>query len=748
MVVRAALAALAVWCMDPSTATCAPAPLGERASQAAASAPAERAAQQTPPAGQPAPPPPQPPKEPTPPAEIPTYEETVVVTASKTEQALLDAPATMTVISSQTLQNLPAQNYADVLRAVPGLNVTQLSARDINLTSRGATSVLATSQLALLDGRTIYLDFFGMVMWDLLPVNLNEIKQIEVIRGPASAVWGANALTGVVNIITKSPRELEGTSVTVGLGGFDRSVEGRDQSAGGIFYLNGYHAQAVNARWAYKISAGAYIQDAPPRPVGVIPNAFRTPYPSFVNQGTTQPKFDVRVDYDFPDGRQKLVLAGGLGATEGIIHTGIGPFDINRGSLLGYARMHYSRGGFKLNAFTNLLDGEADALLSRGPTGAPIRFVFDTQTYDIEVGNVQALGSRHALSYGGNVRHNQFNLSIAPLGDNRDEVGVYLQDEMLLSERIRWVVGGRLDKFDVLDNPVFSPRTTLLVKPATSQTIRVSYNRAYRAPSLVNNFLETSILNQIDLGLLNPALAGRVYVFPVRAVGYRQLDEESLDAYEVGYSGLFAANRVALSAAVYFTRTHDNILFTQVGSYSAAQPPPGWPLPLATLEAIRASGRFGPGNGLPSLFSYRNLGRVDNHGIEVGVEATPHAAVSVFANYAWQAEPEAKGFDLSELNLPPRHRANAGFTVSHGRYLGTFSVSYQSEAEWRDVLDSRFHGPTRAYTLVNGSFGLRWARDRLVTVVKVNNLTNEAIQQHVFGDVLKRQLVGELRAVF
>ena len=78
---------------------------------------------------------------------------------------------------------------------MPGVNVTQVSARDINITSRAATGTLATGQLALLDGRSLYQDFFGFVMWDFLPVDLNEVKQIEVIRGPASAVWGANAVS-------------------------------------------------------------------------------------------------------------------------------------------------------------------------------------------------------------------------------------------------------------------------------------------------------------------------------------------------------------------------------------------------------------------------------------------------------------------------------------------------------------------------------------------------------------------------
>ncbi len=118
----------------------------------------------------------------------------------------------------------PSNNYGDLLRSVPGVNVTQISARDVNVTSRAATSSLSTSQLAVVDGRSIYQDFFGFIMWDFMPTNLSEIKQIEVIRGPASAVWGANALNGVINVITKSPREMQGTSVTFGAGTFGKDV--------------------------------------------------------------------------------------------------------------------------------------------------------------------------------------------------------------------------------------------------------------------------------------------------------------------------------------------------------------------------------------------------------------------------------------------------------------------------------------------------------------------------------------------
>src|SRR5262245_3392989 len=359
-----------------------------------------------------------------------SFEEQIVVTASRTDQQLVNAPASVSVITNETIQNTPATNMGDLLRAVPGINISQLTARDVNITARGATSTLATSQLALVDGRSVYLDFFGMVMWDLVPNNANEIKQIEVIRGPASAVWGANAMTGVVNVITLSPRELAaggGSSLTIGAGFFDRDATGQDNGTGGLFYVNGTHAQAVNDKWSYKLSAGYFSQDPLPRPTGTIPNSFNTPYPPYTNAGTSQPKFDARVDYELADSA-KLVFSGGVAGTEGIIHSGIGPFDINSGSRLTYFSGRYQKGGRHIGFFTNILNGDAVNFLSRDVTGALLPMSFDTTTFDLEASDLHTFGTRHVVSYGGNYRHNAFDISIAPDGDNRNEGGAYVQD--------------------------------------------------------------------------------------------------------------------------------------------------------------------------------------------------------------------------------------------------------------------------------------------------------------------------------
>ena len=205
------------------------------------------------------PPPPKPEEEP------PVYEEQVVVTASKVEQQLVNAPATVSVVTADVIASTPATNYAELFRSVPGVNMSQTSARDFNITMRGATSTLATSQLALVDGRSLYLDFFGFVAWDLLPVNPNEIRQIEVIRGPASAVWGANASTASSISSRRRRASSTGNSVDDRL----RHLRPRGQATTARTpapVFDQRHARArVNDRWAYKISAGGVHARTPSR---------------------------------------------------------------------------------------------------------------------------------------------------------------------------------------------------------------------------------------------------------------------------------------------------------------------------------------------------------------------------------------------------------------------------------------------------------------------------------------------------
>ena len=270
------------------------------------------------------------------------------------------------------------------------------------------------------------------------------------------------------------------------------------------------------------------------------------------------------------------------------------------------------------------------------------------------------------------MRFNLFDLSIAPAGDNRTEMGAYVQDEMFLSNAVRVSLGARFDKFDNIEDPVFSPRVALILKPANDHAVRLSFNKAFRSPSLINNYLDTAIVNQVNLGAINPALAGVVYNFPVRATGNQDLVEESTESFEIAYTGSIK-NRATVSAAMYWTTNRDEIFFTQVGRYRAFGPPPGWPLPPVVLDLLPppcVDRRLCTTGGLPSEFSYENLGTVKNKGLELGIDGAVNRALNLFANYSYQAEPDPD-FAMSEMNLPPQNRFNAGLNFSEGRYLAT-----------------------------------------------------------------------------
>ncbi|NND03811.1 MAG: TonB-dependent receptor, partial [Acidimicrobiia bacterium] len=495
--------------------------------------------------------------------EMQEVEDVIVVTASRTEQRLHEVPAAISVLTSEQMEQIPADDYGDYLRNVPGLNVSQMSARDIQITGRAATNSLATSQLVLLDNRTLYLDFFGFVMWDFVPLDPKEIKQIEVVRGPGSAVWGANAMSGVINLITKKPSEMQGTSVTLSGGDF------------GTAAASITHAGVTSSgNGGYKLSAAYFEQDAYDRPSGFIPgtqsptNPTGTPYSAvdFVNKGTEQPKLNFRYDYDASE-ESSWSFSGGYAATDGIIHTGIGPFDIDSGSFMNFAKVDWSRRAQRVTFFANLLDGDADNLLVPGIDGQPLAFAFKSDTYNLDYSDTRVSGTKNVFSYGATARQNDFNLSIAPAGDSRQELGVFAQDEILFNDKARWLIGARFDDIDPIGS-VFSPRTSLMIAPNPNNTFRVSYNRAFRAPSMINNFLDITIIQAAVLppipqaGLFTPTQV----IFPAQAIGNPMVTEEKLDAIEVGYVGTFGGNTVTLS--VYENETEDSVDFFTAANHT------------------------------------------------------------------------------------------------------------------------------------------------------------------------------------
>jgi iron complex outermembrane receptor protein len=141
-----------------------------------------------------------------------------VTSASKKEQKLSHVAAAIFVITQNDIQHSGATSIPDVLRMVPGVDVAQIDANHWAISIRGSNATYANKVLVMIDGRSVYSDSFSGVFWDQQDVPLEDIDRVEVIRGPGGTVWGANAVNGVINIITKDTRETHGGLISAGGG--------------------------------------------------------------------------------------------------------------------------------------------------------------------------------------------------------------------------------------------------------------------------------------------------------------------------------------------------------------------------------------------------------------------------------------------------------------------------------------------------------------------------------------------------
>ena len=425
----------------------------------------------------------------------------------------------------------------------------------------------STGTLALLDGRSLYQDFFGFVMWDFLPVNLNEIKQVEVIRGPASAVWGANALNGVVNVITKSPREMQGTSAVLGVGGFDRAAgqHRRQRRAPARSSTSAARTRRRSTTASRSRSRPAATRRIRTRgPTGTIPVRPRRGLRRRA-QGLSrlhQPGHDaaevrrarrLRLPGRPEAGRSRAASP----APTASCTPASGPSTSTAGSVMGYGKVNFTRKGFRAGFFTqhperrrgqpahDRTDGQADRL--RLPDARPS--TSKRRTCHGQGKHVVHLRRQPALQ---RVRP----VARAATRRTAPRAAATSRTRSSCRQMFRLVAGARVDRFDYLDNFVFSPRVTFMVKPQDNHTIRVSYNRAYRSPSVINNFLDITIAEPLEPRRSSRRCwPGRIYPIPIHVGRQHRPDGDARSTPTRSATAASSPNgRAIISAAFYVNK--------------------------------------------------------------------------------------------------------------------------------------------------------------------------------------------------
>ncbi len=448
-------------------------------------------------------------------------EEETVSSAIRREHPISQAPSNVYVITAEDIRHSGASDLPTILRRIPGIEVIQTSGAEFNVSARGDNQLLANKMLVLVDGRSVYIDVQGFVFWKGIPVTLPEIKQIEVIKGPIAALYGFNAFDGLVNIITKSPEEMEGTTLQVGAGEF------------GTLMNSAVHA-GKQGKLGYRLSVGEEQNQRWRNRDGL---AFRS-Y-----------KFNGQTDYAL-SGLSKVSASGGLvymNRHDGPL-TGAGNTNLDSGVKLPYISMAYERQNFFVRSYWNGFFAKSDALAhplltgfirTTDPLGSS-RLEFNGNTYNIEAQHSIEVGGSNRLTYGTNYRHNTFSCNCLSAFGREDRLGFYVQDEWSATPSVNVVAGLRHDLHSEI-NPTFSPRLAILYTPVPGQTLRAQGSVAYRPPTLFETGEDLRLVPLADL------------------LGSKDLRPERMVSYEVGYQGWFYRHRLRVRADLFFNHISDLI---------------------------------------------------------------------------------------------------------------------------------------------------------------------------------------------
>jgi len=450
----------------------------------------------------------------------------VVVTASRRAQKSNEAPVATYVVTAEDIRRFGAATIPDALRLVPGLEVMSPSLTNASVSARGLNEIAANTMMVLIDGRSVYAEFNGLVLWEMLPIDLNDVESIEVTRSPASALYGANALAGVINIITFDPGDDVGITVNSSASEF-----GSSRISGA---LSGRRGNDV----AYRFSGGYQHTDH----VGPLDYLGYSP----------RLNGDVRWELD----RSTLSLSAGQAGGRSR------SFPISLGSAIWiggrhrYARADYSRGDYRFRAYWNHYNLDLDP-----EAATPVTPLTDlrTDSVDLEYQQTLEVDDRHLLSWSANYRHNLVDWTMLPRNYGQDLYGLAVNDEWRLSRRWIASAGVRFDHHPLTDGTL-SPRASLLFTPRERHTLRVLFSQAHRNPTFLESYLRFEG---------ETTLPG----FPLQLNGNRDLVPEGITAFEASYQGMLA-EPLLLTVEAF----HNAVEVALVDTYSSPPAPvPGVP---------------------------------------------------------------------------------------------------------------------------------------------------------------------------
>ena len=451
---------------------------------------------------------------------------TEITSVSRKEQTVGEAAAAIFVISSEDIRRSGLSNIAELLRTVPGLDVAEIDANKWSITARGFGERYPDKMLVLLDGRTLYSPLTSGVTWDVQETLLEDVERIEVIRGPGATLWGANAVNGVVNIITRKAKDTQGTLVS-GAGAIQHRNSGAVRYGGGL------------GPWGHYRFYGKYFdRDGSPTPSGGhgpdgwhdLRSGFRADWDHNATTTTT-------VQGDIYRGRVGTTVPGLLSISPPLTGLFVDKTITTGGNLLG----RWTRTTDHLDT---TLQGYFD-LASRDESGVLGEF---RHTFDLDAVERYHPGNRHEFIFGGDFRNNtdrtvgSLNISFNPAHRTTRLYGVFGQDEIsLLPKKLKLTLGSKIEH-NFYSGIAYQPNMRLIWIASERSSTWIAISRASENSSRTDSDVRTN--NDVSV-------TGNGTITLASSFGTEHLAPENVIAYELG-SRWSPDSRLAFDLATFY----------------------------------------------------------------------------------------------------------------------------------------------------------------------------------------------------
>ncbi len=472
-----------------------------------------------------------------------------ITSVSKKPQKLSEAPAAVFVITQEDIRRSGVTSIPEALRMAPGVEVSRIDSNKWAITSRGFNGYRASKLLVLIDGRSVYTPLFSGVFWNIQDTHLEDIEHIEVIRGPGATMWGANAVNGVINIITKNAKDTQGGLLTAGAGNEEKGF--------GSF------------RYGAKPGEDTFYR--------VYAKYFKRDDAVFSSGEKGSDKWDIlragfRLDQQVSD-RNSLTVMGDIydGETDRVATFPASPLTMQ--TIEDTTKVS---GGNMLSRWDHVfLDGSKTWL----------QFYYDRteyehssegevrNTFDIEFNHNFSVAKRHSIIWGLGYRYTRdrtktsFSTSFDPVSCHDGLFSAFIQDEIILIDASLRMIAGSKFEYNDYTGFEYQPCVRFLWNPHHLHTVWTAVSRAVRTPARANH----------DIRINFRVLPGNMVM---SLNGDDDYDSEKLTAYEFGYR-VSPTEGLSVDIAAFYN-SYDDLITYEPGTafFEASPPPPHLVIPL------------------------------------------------------------------------------------------------------------------------------------------------------------------------